>query len=159
MSSVEIVETFITALQAGDLETAAGCAADAFIERGFTPRTLDRQTFLALQSELNAAMPDFSYNLSSPRELRAGVVEGQISVSGTQTGDLSLPMFQVETIPATGLAVRLPQVRVEFRLSGEKIVEMRSEAPAGGGLAGLLQQIGGELPLLPRLDEPGPPVE
>src|SRR5579884_3212465 len=39
-----------------------------------------------------------------------------------------------------------------YHLRDLEVQEMMVEAVPGGGLAGLLQQIGGELPVLPRLD-------
>jgi hypothetical protein len=36
MSPVDVVKTFITALQAGEMEEAAGFMTDDFVERGWT---------------------------------------------------------------------------------------------------------------------------
>jgi hypothetical protein len=57
----------------------------------------------------------------------------------------------VPLIRATGIAIDLPQVHTEYLVTDGKIAEMRFESVPGGGLAGLLQQIGAELPVLPRL--------
>ncbi len=64
MTAVEIVKTFITALQSGDMEMAATIMADDFVARGLADHELDKRAFLAMQSELQDAMPDLSYNLS-----------------------------------------------------------------------------------------------
>jgi hypothetical protein len=62
-------------------------------------------------------------------------------------------MHGMPPFPATGLAVDLPQVQTRFVLKDNKVSEMNVESVPGGGLAGLLQQIGTELPVAPRLDE------
>jgi len=150
MSNEEVVKSFITALQSGDFELAAGLMSDDFVASGFTPDPLDKGEFLAMQSELKDAMPDYSFHLSNVQEGDDGV-EALIQITGTQMRDLSLPTFGVPLIRYTGIDVSLPQVRTTFLLAGDKIKEMRVESVPGGGLAGLLQQIGTELPILPRL--------
>ena len=152
MGATEIVKTFITALQSGDMEVAANYMSDDFVVHGWTPYPLDKTKFLATQSALLDAMPDFSYNLSDVHKAGDGV-EALIQVTGTQTNDLILPMHGMPPFPATGLAIDLPQVKVRFVLKEHKVSEMNVETVAGGGLAGLLQQVGTELPVAPRLDE------
>lgn len=150
MSPVDVVKTFITALQAGDMEEAARFMSDDFVERGWTPEPLDGRAFLAMMSALRGAMPDFSFHLSEPRG-RGEEVEALISISGTHTRDLALPEFGLPLIPYSGVAVQLPQVQATFRVKENKIAEMLVESLPGGGLSGLLQQIGTELPIAPRL--------
>jgi SnoaL-like protein len=152
MSPTEIVKTFITALQSGDMEVAANDMSDDFVVRGWTPYPLDKEKFLATQSALLDAMPDFSYNLSDVHKA-GNEVEALIQVTGTQTNDLDLPMHGMPPFPATGLAIDLPQVQARFVLKEHKVSEMSIESVPGGGLAGLLQQVGTELPVAPRLDE------
>jgi predicted ester cyclase len=152
MSPVQVVKTFITALQAGEMEEAARFMTDDFVERGWTQQPLDGQTFLAMMSALRNALPDFSFHLSMPRE-RGKEVEALLAVAGTHTRDLALPEFGLPLIPYAGVAIQLPQQQATFRVKEDAIAEMRVEALPGGGLNGLLQQIDTELPLLPRLGD------
>jgi hypothetical protein len=150
MSSTETVKTFITALQSGDFELAANCVADDFVLSGWSPQPLDKGEVLAMQSELRDAMPDYSFHLSDLQE-HDNQVEALIQISGTHRYDLALPMFGLPLIPYSGVAIDLPQVHTYFSLAGNKITEMHIEEMPGGGLTGLLQQVGTELPILPRL--------
>lgn len=150
MSNIETVLTFITALQSGDIELAANSMADNFTMSGFAPKPLDKNEFLLMQSKLLAAMPDFSYNLSEPRETEDGNVQALVQITGTQTNHLDLSSLGIQPIQATGLAVTLPQVHMTYHVQNEKLTAMQFESVPGGGLAGLLQQVGAELPVAPR---------
>jgi hypothetical protein len=150
VSAVKTVKTFMTALQSGDLELAASLMSDDFLLGGLTPTPLTKPEFLTLQSELLAAMPDFSFNLSDVQKVD-DEVQALIRITGTHTGDLSLPIYGLQAVAATGLAVALPQVGTAFQVEHHRIVGMRVESVTGGGLTGLLQQIGAELPLQPRI--------
>lgn len=140
----------MTALQSGDLELAAGLMSDDFVASGFTPNPLDKGEFLALQSALHDAMPDYALHFSDI-QAQGNLVKALVQITGTHTQDLELPEFGLPLIPATGLAVDLPQVQTEYRVAGDRVAEMRFKPGPGGGLAGLLQQIDTELPVAPRL--------
>ena len=146
---VGIVRTFITALQSGDMDVAIRTSSETFVVTGLFPRPLNRGEFLGVQSELLKSMPDFSYNLASEQVVDRAV-KATIQIKGTHQHDLALPLFGLQTIPATGLAVALPQVHVVFLVEGEQVGAMDVERVPGGGLEGLLQQVGAELPLAPR---------
>ncbi len=150
MSASDTVKTLVTALQSGDMAFAANSMSDDFFVTGFADNPLNKTEFLALQSELCAAMPDFSYNFSNDHH-HHNEVQALIQITGTQTTNLNLPMFGIPVIPASGLAISLPQVHVEYLVEDEQVTEMRMEIVAGSGLAGLLQQVGTELPVPPRL--------
>ena len=152
MNPVDVVKTFITALQAGDMEVAARFMSDDFVERGWTPQPLNGRAFLAMMSALRDALPDFSFHLNQPRR-RGEEVEAFISIAGTHSRDLSLPEFGLPLIPYAGVSIQLPQVQATFRVKEDKIAEMLVESVPGGGLNGLLQQIDTELPILPRLGD------
>jgi hypothetical protein len=133
------------------MDMAAQYMTDDFVFEGWTPQALNKGEFLALQSELHAAMPDYAFNLSNMCE-QNGVVRALMQITGTQTHPLNLPMFGIR-VPYTGVSVILPQEHVEFVRKDGKVAQMRVESVAGGGLVGLLQQIGTQLPLSPRVGE------
>ncbi|MBV9711378.1 MAG: ester cyclase [Ktedonobacteraceae bacterium] len=161
MSAIDTVKTFVTALQSGDMQLAADVMAEDFKLSGLTPQELDEREFLVLQSRLLAAMPDFSYNLADVRK-EGNEVRATIRVTGTQTGDLSLPMLGLEPIQATGLAVDLAQMETSYHVVDGKVASMHAVPVAGGGLPGLVQQVGTELPLMERektFNDPAYPEE
>ena len=147
MGEVETVQTFMSALQAGDMELAARVMADDFTLTGMAPKDLNKGQFLALQSELKAAMPNFTYNFQDAY-VEGNKVHATISMTGLQRHDLSLPMFGLPRISGSGIEVVLPQTEVTYAVADEQVVSMQMEAIAGGGLAGLLQQVGSDIPRL-----------
>ena len=152
MSAIETVKTLITALQSGDMETAANVMADDFLLRGWDTQPLDKGQFLTMQSRLLAAIPDYTYNLSDVQEGEQGnEVTAFISITGTHTQTLDLPLQDFVPIAPTGIAFVLPQVRTHYKLANNKVREMTIEEVPGGGLRGLLQQVGGEVPVYPGL--------
>ncbi|HLG66074.1 MAG TPA: hypothetical protein VKY19_29420 [Ktedonosporobacter sp.] len=90
-------------------------------------------------------MPDFSYNLDQVQQ-QGSKVTALIQITGTHTGNLSLPLFGLRSTQPTGIAIVQPQVPCEFQVDAGKVVGARVEQVPGGGLSGLLQQIGAELP-------------
>ncbi|HZU02373.1 MAG TPA: nuclear transport factor 2 family protein [Ktedonobacteraceae bacterium] len=152
MNAIDTVKTCITALQSGDIELAASILSDDFLLTGLTPNPLRKNALLALQGELLTAMPDFSYNLAGIHQ-EAREVIALIQITGTHTRDLALSVLGLPTIQATGIAITLPQVSTTFEVEEGKVLGMQSEVVPGGGIEGLLQQVGAELPLLPRLRE------
>jgi hypothetical protein len=150
MNTKEIVKTFITALQSGAIDMAAQYMTNDFKLVGWMPQPLDRGAFLTLQAELDAGMPDFSYNLSDLRA-HGDTATGLIQIAATHTRDLAFPQFGIPTIQETGQAIGLPQVPVEFVLNDGKVAEMKIQAVPGGGMEGLLQQLGNNLAIAPRI--------
>ena len=149
MSAIDTVKTFVTALQSGDMQLAADVIAEDFKLSGLTPQELNEREFLVLQSRLLVAMPDFSYNLADERE-DGDEVKATIHITGTQTGDLSLPMLGLKPVQATGLAVDLAQMETSFHVVDGKVAQMHVVPAAGSGLSGLMQQVGTELRLMER---------
>ncbi len=151
MSVTETVKTFMTALQSGDMETAANVMADDFRFFGWTQQPLNKGQFLAVQSRLLVAMPDFSYNMSDVQKEHGRGATAFIQMTGTHINALDLPLPGFLPIEATGLSASLPQVPVHYTFEGNTLREMSVEEVPGGGLTGLLQQIGNEVPLSPGL--------
>ncbi|GAC1389861.1 MAG: hypothetical protein NVSMB38_05460 [Ktedonobacteraceae bacterium] len=57
MSAIDAVNTYMTALQSGDIELAADTMSDDFEMSGFAPKQLNKNEFLATYSNLLAPCP------------------------------------------------------------------------------------------------------
>jgi hypothetical protein len=73
-------------------------------------------------------------------------VVAAVQITGTQTRDLILPIPGMPTIPATNKNVPLPGEHLEFTFMGDKIASLASDNVTGGGVPGVLQQLGVPLP-------------
>ncbi len=151
MSAIDTVNTFMTALQSGDIELAADTMSDDFVMTGFAPKDLNKNQFLSTYSNLLAAMPGLSFNMSDERSEEDGAVQTEIEITGTHLNQLELPVLGVGPIEPTGLDVTLVQTKTTYSVNSDnKISRMEMQHVVGGGLEGLLQQVGAELPLAPR---------
>ena len=151
MSAIDTVNTFMTALQSGDIELAAGTMSDDFMMSGFAPKGLNKNQFLSTYSNLLASMPDLSFNMSDEQSEAESMVQVEIEITGTHLNQLELPVLGVQPIEPTGLDVTLAQTKTTYAVnSDDKVSRMEMQPVVGGGLEGLLQQVGAELPLAPR---------
>ena len=137
----------------GDMqEVAVSRMADDFVFSGWTPQPLDKGEFLAMHSELKGAMPDYWFHLSDVQEGMRGLRRL-----------FRLRVRRCATLLCLCLGCHLSGTRVLMflcrrcvqisRLRGIRLQRDARRIGTGGGLTGLLQQIGTELPVLPRLGD------
>ncbi len=135
------VKRMVACLEAKDVAQAATHIHDDFGFSGFGSDPLNKEQFLSLMKALFAAFPDWSYR---PRELRADgdAVRFKTQVTATHTGMLAGLDPGMAPLPATGKKVTLPQDQVECTIRDGKVVTMKVDVPEGGGIPGILAQIG-----------------
>ena len=147
MTKTEITQAFSAALEARDFDKAASYLSDDFVLRGPTTQPIGKQEFITVQSAFEDAFQDWSFN--SHDEVEQGdKVFAAVQITGTHTRDLVLPMPGVPPIPATNKEVSLPVEHLTFTFKGDKIASLTSDNVPGGGIAGVLQQIGVPLPAM-----------
>jgi predicted ester cyclase len=66
-------------------------------------------------------------------------------LSGTNTGELHLPMPGIPMIPVTGKKVSIEDVYI-VTVQGDKVSHFHVDSPPGGGIPGMLAQLGVKLP-------------
>lgn len=143
MSATETVNAFSEALEAHDFDKVASYLSDDFTLSGPTPQPVGKNEFIAIQSAFMRAFPDWSFNLSHLEE-QGNKVLATVQITGTHKESLVVP--GTPPIPATGKKVSLPQEHLEFTFKGDKIASLASDNVPGGGVPGLLAQIGVHLP-------------
>lgn len=145
MKGVDAVKEFVKALESRDLEKAAGYLSVDFEFSGLTPLPIGREGYLDVQRGILSAFRDWRFNLSDVHE-RAGTIEATAHITGTQTGDLVVPVPDLPAVPATGKHVSLPGETHFYRVRGSKIASLRVVVTPGGGFQGLYGQLGARLP-------------
>lgn len=147
MTKTEKIRAFSAALEGRDFEKAASFLADEFVFTGPVPQPIGKHEFIAIQNAFESAFEDWSFNSHDEVEQGDKVIAA-VQITGTHTRDLVLPMPGMPTIPATNKKISLPEEHLEFTFIGEKIVSLSSDNVPGGGVPGVLQQIGVQLPAM-----------
>jgi predicted ester cyclase len=147
MTKLETVHAFADALEAQDFDKAASYLSDDFVFAGPVPQPVGKNEFIAIQSAFLRAMPDWSFNSHDEVEER-DKVRVAVQITGTHTHELVLPMPGMPPIPPTGKRISLPVEHVEYTLSGNKITSLSSDNVPGGGVPGVLAQMGVPLPAM-----------
>ena len=139
MGALDVVKKLEKEISGGDLKKAAEYLAEDFRFVGVGPQALGREEALGVWTTLRAALPDFDHNLRDLREA-ANIVYGVVEVTGNHTGTLAIP--HGPTLPATGRKLQNPRERVAITVRNGKVTEWSVEQVPGGGLSGILGQLG-----------------
>ncbi len=154
MSAEELVKTFMIALEAKDYDTANSYLTDDFLFSGWTPQPLGKEQFITIMSGLKAGIPNLTYNFHTihdrrdPQDkLQESYVKMTTHITGTQTDSFILPPLGTPPIPQMDGTVSLPEESWNYTLANEKITRIVVGHVSGGGIQGLLHQLGVALPI------------
>jgi hypothetical protein len=145
MSALDVVKGGFAAAESKDWKKFEGYLADDFVFSGATPQPVGKKEFVGLQMALQAAMPDWNFNASGFKE-SGDKVTVDMRITGTQTQELSLPMPGFPKVPATNKKVSLPSQPGTYTVKGDKLVSLEVKEVQGGGLPGILAQLGVKMP-------------
>ena len=145
MSNLEIAKRFSEFLESRDLAGLQTLLADNFVAKGPTME-LTKQQALAYLQLLFTAFPDHSFGLADYEEV-GEMIRCTTHESGTHQGVLDLKEFGLPvTLPPSNKPIRLPNGKLTIRVVNGKIAYFGEEAAEGGGLAGILEQLGVRFP-------------
>ncbi len=145
MDAVETTKKLFELIESRETGAAAELLSSDFTFAGPVPDTINAAEWLGLHDRMNAAFPDFSFNLRDVQQVDDGV-RGTLQLSGTHQSDLDLSAMDLPNVPATGKSFQLPQESVTVTIQGEKITSVRGAKVEGGGVMGILSQLGVEAP-------------
>ncbi len=145
MSNLEIATRFSKFLECRDVAGLQTLLADNFVAKGPTME-LTRQQTLAYLQLLFTAFPDYGFGLADYKE-EGELIRCTTHESGTHQGILDLKAFGLPvSLPPTNRSFRLPSGTLTIRVVNGKIAYFGEEAAEGGGLTGILDQLGVGLP-------------
>jgi len=147
MSASEMASTLLKSIEAGEMAAAAKLLSDGFMFSGPVPQPIGGSEWLGMHEKLNAAFPDFRFNLSDLHE-HGSQIHGTVQISGTNKGSLDLSSIGMPTIPATGKSIKLPKEELTFTSENGKLASLSVAPVAGGGVMGILGQLGVKVPAL-----------
>ena len=144
----DIVRNFMSALDDNDLDTAATYLADDFLFSGWTPKPLDKNGFLGMLKDIKEGIPGLLFNLHNVLEQSENIITGTIQIKGYQSDSFIIPILGTPPIPQTATSVSLPTEDVTYQLNDSAIAAMTVQHVAGGGISGLLKQLGIDLTIV-----------
>jgi len=145
MNAIEIVRAGLAASESGRPGNFAEWLSDDMVFAGALPQPVGKLEFVALQSAMVAAMPDWKFNGKDFKQ-NGETVTATLQISGTQTAILNLHMPGFTKFPATGKHVSLPEEGMTITVKNGKISRIESAGVAGGGVAGVFAQLGASMP-------------
>jgi predicted ester cyclase len=145
MNAMDVVKAGLAATEAADFNKLGSLVADDFVFAGPVPEPVGKREFMGLQMALLKAMPDWKFNAKEWKE-NGDEISMLLQVTGTQTGELQLPMPGMPTLPPSGKKVSLPYEPSTFTVKNGKLARLDVESTQGGGLMGILGQLGVKMP-------------
>ena len=146
MDAQEVVRSYLAALEAQDL-----ARLDLLVSKDLvfvTPlRPLGKQDLLAVFRAIWDGFPDWHFNHG---ELVAmdDIVRTKLRMAGTHTATFVPPLGRLKPVGPTGKRVVLPEQEFVYHVENGRIARIVPENVPGGGIPGLLRQIGVRLPPL-----------
>jgi limonene-1,2-epoxide hydrolase len=147
MSAIETVQNFVSALEDRRNDDAANALSDEFLFTGWTPKPLNKEDFLTTMKELKSGIPSLMFNLHNLAE-EGNTITGSIQIAGYQSDSFSIPPLSLPPIPQMARSVSLPVEDVTFEVETDKISAWVVHRVPGGGVSGLLHQLGFDSPII-----------
>jgi predicted ester cyclase len=145
MNAIDMIKTGLAGMEMGQPGKLAEILADDMVFAGPVPEPVGKREFLGLQTAMVKAMPDWKFNATDFKQ-NGEQVTATFQITGTHTGELSLPMPGFPKVPASGKHISLPKEPMTITLKNGKISRIESASVQGGGVAGVLAQLGIPMP-------------
>jgi predicted ester cyclase len=145
MSKIDSAKKFAGLIDSHDLAGLQDLLAEDCIAKGDTME-IPKQQFIEYLEALFTAFPDFKFSHNDFRE-EGEMISFRVEEQGTHTGLLDLTPFGVPlSLPATSKPFKTPETKHTIRVAEGKVSYISEEQVEGGGLAGVLAQLGVSLP-------------
>lgn len=141
MNAQEITKQVLRAIEDQDWESAQALLANDFTFSGAVPQPISGPEWLGVHRALANAMPDIRFNYVATGG-EDGTAQGTVTLTGTNTGELALPIPGLPRVPATGRKIANPKERVWVKARGNKLINYEVEQLPDGGVLGILKQMG-----------------
>ena len=147
MSNADLVKSVLSAFESGDAKKAESLLSDDMVFAGPVPKPVSKHEFIQLHSALVAAIPDWKFNAGEYKE-QGDKVLVKVHISGTHSKPLTLPPMGIQSLPSTSKHVQLPYENLTATVKNGKVTRIDGEHVEGGGVPGLLSQLGVKMPQL-----------
>ena len=145
MNTLEVAKKCAALLESRDPQGLQAMLTEDFKARG-EARELNKPQTLGFLQILFTAFPDHRFGFTDFKQ-EGDWVHCAGEEMGTHTGTLDLKPFGLPiALPPSGKSFHLPKTKFSFQVAGERISYYVEEGVSGGGLAGILGQLGVNLP-------------
>jgi hypothetical protein len=144
MTRAELAKLIISTLESDDPCRIREYLTEDFSFTGPFPSPLNRDQFMEYIASIRKAFPDWCYQFIFVRDEDQDTVRGVMQRHGTHKDEFALP--GMPRIPATDISVILPIEPVRFIFRGDRLNRLEVEDASGGGLEGILDQLGMDVP-------------
>jgi hypothetical protein len=150
MNPREIVQALVDSVQRGDFKKAQSFLSTNYQFSGPIPTPIDGETWMAINRNLKKAFPnlDYHFHLDGVDGLDGSVIRMSSELKGTHRGTLDLSPLGLGTTPATDKAIATPREHGRVTIKGDKVVSWVVDRIEGGGLMGMLGQLGLTIPAM-----------
>ena len=145
MDAKTTVQTLLDSVQKADFEKARSLLSDDFEFSGLVPEPIHRDAWLRMSRSLKKAFPDLDYRFHV-EGADGNIVRITAKLKGTHTNELDVSAMNLGVIPATEKSFISPHERGKVTVRGGKVTSWVVESLAGGGLMGILGQLGVKAP-------------
>jgi hypothetical protein len=145
MNEIDIVKSTLKSIEAGDFVHYREQYSDDFQLSGPVPKPLSRVDYIDLMRALLKAFPDWKFNATNFKQVREHV-SFNTRISGTHTGVLNLPNMGISAVQPTNKRFTSPEEMLTITVQNGKVTRAESNNVPGGGLMGILTQIGVQIP-------------
>ena len=141
MDSKATVQALFDAVQKGDFDKAKSLLSDDFQFSGPVPEPISGAAWMGMSMSLKKAFPNLDYHFHV-EGADGDVVNISAELKGTHSGDLDLTAMGMGVIPATNKSFSNPHEHGKVIVKGDKITSWAVEPTPGGGVMGILGQLG-----------------
>jgi SnoaL-like domain len=146
MQMVDLTNRALDAMESGTIKSSSSLYSDDFTLTGPIPMPLNKNQYLDLMEKVTKGVPDWNFHRHDLR------TEGQtvfvpVQITGTQNRTLPGLMPDMPDLPPTNRSFRLPPEVVQITFRGDKISRIHVDPVPGGGIPGMLEQLGVSIPV------------
>jgi hypothetical protein len=147
MNQREIVQALLDSVQRGDFEKANSLLSNEYQFSGPVPEPINAETWLAIHKNLKKAFPNLDYHFHVDGA-EGDVTKISAELKGTHSGELDLGTLGLGVTPASNKSFAIPREHGKVTCKGDKVVSWVMDRIEGGGLMGILSQLGIAVPTM-----------
>ena len=147
MNQREIVQALLDSVQRGDFEKAKSLLSDDFQFSGPVPEPINRAAWMGINTNLKKAFPNLDYHFHIDG-VEGDVAKISAELKGTHSGVLDLSPLGLGVTPATNKSFAMPREHGKVMIKDSKVTAWVVNQIEGGGLMGILGQLGIAVPTM-----------